>query len=71
MYKLENLEDEFFERGNMLRDFDSSLDQSIILTEINDEQLLDKEEMQNQLLRMTTKMNSAKNLRGFLSGVKL
>lgn len=26
MYKLENLEEEFFERGNMLKDFDSSLD---------------------------------------------
>lgn len=39
------------------------------MTEIGDEQLLNKDEMKNQFLKLTTKMNSAKNLRIFLSGV--
>ena len=40
-------------------------------TEVDDEKLLNKEEMQNQLMKLTTKMNSAKNLRNFLGGVQL
>lgn len=41
------------------------------MTEIEDEQLLNKDEMQNQFLKMTTKMTSMKNLRLFLSGVQM
>ena len=42
-----------------------------VFTHVEDEQLLSKEEMQNQLLKMTTKMTSSKNLREFLGGIQL
>lgn len=48
-----------------------NLDQSIQITEVKDEELLNKEEMQNQFLKMTTKMSSAKNMRKFLGGIQL
>lgn len=41
------------------------------MTEVKDEDLLNKEEMQNQFLKMTTKMSSAKNMRKFLGGIQL
>jgi hypothetical protein len=40
-----------------------------MLTDVKDEELLNKEEMQNQFLKMTTKMSSAKNMRKFLGGI--
>mgnify|MGYP006094846497 CR=1 FL=1 len=42
-----------------------------MLTDVKDEELLNKEEMQNQFLKMTTKMSSAKNMRKFLGGIQL
>lgn len=38
---------------------------------MDDEKLLNKEEIQNQFLKLTTKMASSKNLRAFLSGVQM
>lgn len=44
-------------------------DNSPQYTQMDDEQLLNKEEMHNQLLRMSSKMSSQKNLREFLGGI--
>ena len=63
MMQLESLEQENPDVVN--------LDQSIQITEVKDEELLNKEEMQNQFLKMTTKMSSAKNMRKFLGGIQL
>ena len=38
---------------------------------IDDEELLDREEIGNQLMKMKKKMNSAKNMRQFLQGIQL
>ncbi len=46
-------------------------EETIAQMEMDDERLLNKEEMQNQFMKLTTKMASSKNLRSFLSGVQL
>ena len=39
--------------------------------ELGEDQLLDRTEMMNQFLKMSTRMSSSKNLRNFLAGVQL